>query len=136
MLTEEIGSYPIQAGIESAVGEILRSDGTCRIETLAQVAGQSVRQFQVRFLEIAGLTAKEFSRVIRLQAVLRQLDQQDNALADLALQTGFSGQSHANRELRRMTGLTPAKLRLALQSAPNNEQTIRLAAAFVRGRSS
>ena len=41
---------------------------------------------------------------------------------------------HPMRLVTRRTGLTPARLRTALRSDRDGDDTIRLAAAFVRGR--
>jgi len=133
LLSEVFEPGTLHAGIEAAATEILLKDGVCRIDALAKAAGLSMRQFQTRFSEVVGLTAKEFCRVIRLQASLRQLDQGAESLSDLAVDSGFSDQAHANREVRRMTGLTPARLRAALQSSRGSDEAIRMAAAFVRG---
>jgi AraC-like DNA-binding protein len=51
----------------------------------------------------------------------------------VALESGFSDQAHATRELHDVTGLTPARLRRALRGTRDADQTIQLAAAFVRG---
>ena len=75
------------------------------------------------------------SRLIRLQATLRALDAEEGSLADLAMDRGFSDQAHATRELRRVTGLAPSRLRTALRTDRDGEAAVRLAAAFVRGSS-
>jgi len=33
------------------------------------------------------------------------------AIADIALQVGFSGQSHLTRQFKRLTGMTPKQVR-------------------------
>ena len=92
-----------------------------------------LRTFQIRFLECVGLRPKEFARILRLQATLRGLDRGEESLAQLALGSGFSDQAHATRELHHLTGVTPARLRRALRGDRDADQTIQLAAAFVRG---
>ena len=72
-------------------------------------------------------------RVLRLQATIRAIDRGGESLAQLACDTGFSDQAHATRELQQLTGLTPARLRAALRSARDDDRTVQLAAAFVRG---
>jgi AraC-like DNA-binding protein len=72
--------------------------------------------------------------VLRLQATLRALDG-DAPLADLASSTGFADQAHATREIKRVTGLTPARLRDELHRDRGGDAAIRIAAAFVRGSS-
>ena len=81
------------------------------------------------------MTPKEFARLMRLQATLRALDAGDASIAELAADSGFADQAHATRELRRVTGLTPAKLRAELRRDRDGDVAVRLAAAFVRGHS-
>lgn len=127
-------SHPIDGKIESAVTKIVDGDGRARIDTIARAANLGVRTLQTRFLAEVGLSPKEFARLLRLQATLRALDG-DSALADVATDTGYSDQAHATREVKRVTGLTLSRLREGLKRDRDDEETIRIAAAFVRGRS-
>ncbi len=61
-----------------------------------------------------GLTPKQLARVRRLQQVVRGL-RAGASLVDLALDAGFADQPHLTREVRRLTGLTPAGLRRDLE---------------------
>jgi transcriptional regulator GlxA family with amidase domain len=70
---------------------------------------------------------------MRLRATLRALEDGDDALAEVAADRGFADQAHATRELRRITGLAPARLRAALRKDRGGDAAIRLAAAFLRG---
>lgn len=71
----------------------------------------------------------------RLQALLRTLDAEREAIADAAARHGYSDQAHATHDLFRLTGTTPARLVRALRGDPEGEDALRLAAAFVRGTS-
>jgi AraC-like DNA-binding protein len=124
---------PVDARIADAVERIERSGGRVRIDSLARHSELSARGFQLRFRAVVGLAPKEFARLARLQATLRALDESDARIAELASDGGFSDQAHATRELRRVTGLTPARLRSALRQDRNGDAAMRLAAAFVRG---
>ena len=128
------GMRPIDERIERAVAELETSDGTLPIAALVADCGMSERSFQNTFKESVGLSAKEFARIRRLQATIRMLDAADRPMADLAVASGFADQAHATREMRRVTGTTPARLRAALQQDRDGESSVRLAAAFVRGR--
>ncbi|MET0815245.1 MAG: helix-turn-helix transcriptional regulator, partial [Pseudoxanthomonas sp.] len=121
--------------VERAVESIDAQDGDLRIFELAQQLGVGLRTLQARFLAAVGMTPKEYARVRRLQALLRTLDAERTAIADAAARHGFSDQAHATRDLLRWTGTTPARLVRALREDPDQENALRLAAAFVRGRS-
>lgn len=134
VLQAELAAVALDALIEAVLAELDGTDGDCSIAQLARQLRIGLRSLQSRFLRSVGLTAKEYARVQRLQATLRQLDRGDEPLAALALERGFADQAHATRELARLTGLTPARLRRALQAEREGDETLRMAAAFVRGR--
>jgi AraC-like DNA-binding protein len=121
------------------VARIESSAGRVRIETLARASHLSMRGFQVRFRAEVGLTPKEFARLTRLQAMLRALESADAGIAAVAADSGFTDLAHVTRELRRVTGHTPARLRDALRRHLKGDNdadaAVRMAAAFVRGTS-
>jgi len=133
LLATRLPASGLDPVVESAVNTLSASQGDCSIKSLASELNLGLRAFQTRFRQAVGLSPKEFARVMRLQTTLRMLDDKEVSLAELALDGGFSDQAHASRELRRMTGLTPARLRRALNSDRAGGETIRMAAAFVRG---
>ena len=125
--------------IAAAVSRTESSAGCARIAALARASSLSMRGFQLRFRAEVGLTPKEFARLTRLQATLRALDTPDAGIAAVAADSGFADQAHVTRELRRVTGLTPARLRDALRrhlkGEADGDAAVRMAAAFVRGTS-
>ncbi len=131
LLRQRMAALPIDATVAAAVAELRDTGGQQRIERLRR-NGLGLRSLQARFRRAVGLTPKEFGRVMRLQATLRALDAGDASLSDVAADTGFSDQAHVTRELRRVTGLAPARLRSALRADLDGDVAVRLAAAFVR----
>jgi len=138
MLGERLSRGP-DPRIAAAVARIESSAGRARIAGLARISSLSMRGFQVRFRAEVGLTPKEFARLTRLQATLLALDSPDSSIAAVATDSGFADQAHVTRELRRVTGLTPARLRDALrrhlEGETDGDAAVRMAAAFVRGSS-
>lgn len=132
LIAARITGLVIDESVARVVAEIQALGGSLRIGSLARSVGLSNRSLQIRFLRAVGLTPKEFARLVRLQATLRSLEG-STSLTALAADHGFSDQAHASRELRRVTGLAPAKLRHALRVDRGGDAAIRLAAAFVRG---
>ncbi|MGQ0799660.1 MAG: helix-turn-helix domain-containing protein [Pseudomarimonas sp.] len=133
VLEAQCAGFMIDAQIDTVVAQIDAAHGDIGIGALARQQSMSTRSLQTRFLRQVGLTAKEYARVQRLQATLRELDRDRDALSELALEVGFADQAHATREVRRFTGLTPAHLRRALRAEREGDATLRMAAAFVRG---
>lgn len=133
LLAKRIEAVPVDARVTSAIERLERDAGRSRIDSLARAAALSMRGFQLRFRAAVGLTPKEFARLTRLQVTLRALDAGNVKLAELASDGGFADQAHATRELRRITGHTPARLRAALRKDRDGDAAVRMAAAFVRG---
>ncbi len=135
VLGERASRAPVDAAVSTAVLRLRENHGATRIESLARSAGLSLRSLQARFRAHVGLTPKEFGRMMRLRATLTALDEGDGSVADVAADLGFADQAHAARELKRTTGLAPARLRAALRADRNGDAAVQLAAAFVRGQS-
>ncbi len=135
LLSGRLNAWRLDARITAAVAALDRTSGNLKLRALAQSIGMSVRSLQVRFVSAVGLTVKEYALVRRLQATIRQLDAAAGALADTAIEMGFADQAHATRAMRAFAGLTPARLRRALLAQRDGDQTLAMAAAFVRGES-
>jgi AraC-like DNA-binding protein len=133
LVERRIAEQPIDEPVSRAVAQLRESAGATRIDGLARSLSISLRTLQTRFRRDVGLTPKEFARIMRLRATLKALEDGEAALADVAADRGFADQAHATRELRRITGLAPARLRAALRQDRDGEVAVRLAAAFVRG---
>jgi AraC-like DNA-binding protein len=135
LLERRCAGHRVDEVVARTVEGIRAGNGQERIESLARGLGIGLRTLQSRFVRVVGLTPKEFARVVRLQAVVRALDDGGDALCDVAADHGFADQAHAARELRRVTGLAPSRLRAALRADRDGDASVRLAAAFVRGTS-
>lgn len=87
---------------------ILSANGQCAVDQLARQLHVNRRQLERKFVAMIGLGPKQFSRIIRLQAVLRLLlNQQYNSLTGLAYEGDYYDQAHFIREFRAFTGKTP-----------------------------
>lgn len=79
-------------------------------DDIAEIVGvhpvQLARQFKRHF----GLTIGEYLRRVRVEFVTRHLSA-NTTLAELALQAGFSDQSHLSRVFKQVTGRTPSQAR-------------------------
>ncbi|PLR47640.1 AraC family transcriptional regulator [Chimaeribacter arupi] len=82
--------------------------GNIRVEQLAALTGYTCRTLQRQFRQDTGLSPKAFSRIIRCQSALSCLHQPAApACSDLALDLGFSDQSHFLREFKKLVSTTP-----------------------------
>jgi AraC-like DNA-binding protein len=91
------------------------------VRTLVHASGYSHRRFITLFREAAGLAPKQWQRVQRLQQVMAaEPGRSERPWVDVALEAGYSDQSHFNREFLEIAGLTPQAYRRAAPGAPNH----------------
>ena len=102
-----------------AAARSLASDPAVRIDDLTAATGMSPRQLRRRFVAQAGIGPKAFARIARLQGFLRRAERAPASagLAELAFASGYSDQPHLTREVRELTGLSPAQLLRARSAA-------------------
>jgi AraC-like DNA-binding protein len=79
------------------------------VRDLAIDLGMSERSVRRRCQELFGYGAKTFTRILRFQRFLSRVQAgQRLPLSTLATACGYADQAHLSREVRRLTGLTPA----------------------------
>jgi AraC-like DNA-binding protein len=89
--------------------------GLVPMKLLARELGYSPKHVVTLFDEHVGVTPKVLARIVRLDRLVRHLRlARDESWASLAPRFGFFDQPHLTREVKRMTGLTPATLRRVL----------------------
>lgn len=92
-----------------AVVERLALPGA-RVAALGRDLGVSERQLHRRVSRAVGYGPKTLDRVLRFQRFLA-LAPSPGSLAELAFRAGYADQAHLSRDVRRLSGLTPAALR-------------------------
>jgi AraC-like DNA-binding protein len=91
----------------------LASNPGGRVHALARDLELSDRQLQRRLAAATGYGPKTLQRVLRLQRLLALAPARRGGLAQLAAEAGYADQPHMTREMRALTGLSPAALLLA-----------------------
>jgi AraC-like DNA-binding protein len=120
LLTEHLAPQP-QAMHPAVARALAGLGGGLPIRALVQASGYSHRRFITLFRDAAGLAPKQLQRVQRLQRVMAT---GPGALAlpwvELALEAGYSDQSHFNRDFLEIAGMTPQAYRRAAPASPNH----------------
>lgn len=97
-------------GVAAALAAV-EANPSIRMAEVRQLAGLSTKRLIGLFRAEVGLSPKEYARVRRLQAALRQLGAGIAAGAHIAADNGYFDQSHFVREFRSFTGMTPTQYR-------------------------
>lgn len=81
------------------------------LSDLSTLVGLSPSHFARKFRQTTGLSLHRFINRRRIRASLELLKDQSQPLTHVALELGFSSQSHFTRLFSELTGMTPAKYR-------------------------
>jgi AraC-like DNA-binding protein len=109
-------------GLHPAVAEALQQlRSTGNIHEVVRQSGYSHRRFIALFSQTVGLTPKLYSRVLRFQRALQRVRAPDfDTWADVAMASGYSDQSHFNREFKEFVGVTPTDYRDIASAFPHH----------------
>lgn len=113
---------PLWHGASAASTTPFLSDWVRSVATRAthSSAGRSLRQLQRQVRDWTGQSYRDLALFIRAEeAFLRHLEARragDPSLAAVAANAGYADQSHMGREIRRVTGLSPADLGRRLET--------------------
>lgn len=99
---------PAQASPVPYLGDWVRSLAT---RASHSSAGRSLRQWQRRIRDWTGQSQRDLQVFVRIEeAFVRRISAgQAPNLAHIAAESGFADQSHMGREIKRITGIAPAK---------------------------
>jgi len=88
--------------------------GTIRLSWLARDAGVHPVYLAQQFRKVFGCTVGDYVRQLRVEHARRALAGGRSPISAIALDAGFSDQSHLSRHFRRALGTTPAAYREAV----------------------
>jgi AraC family transcriptional regulator len=79
---------------------------------IASIINISPTYFASLFKRATGTSPHQYVIQQRVERAKLMLSKTDLAIADIALQVGFSSQSHLTQQFKRLTGITPRQVRL------------------------
>lgn len=91
-----------------AIQKIHHAGGQLRIKELAAALHVSQDVFEKRFRRVAGLSAKQFTYIVKMKSVVKN-GRSGQTLAQIALDAGYFDQPHFNKDFKLFTGLTPTE---------------------------
>jgi AraC-like DNA-binding protein len=108
LISKIINTQTIDRIVKSAVETIITANGQLSIQALSQKVDINRRQLERRFSSTIGLSPKQLSKVIRLQAAFKLLiDKKNTSLTDLAYEGEYYDQAHFIKDFKELTGVTP-----------------------------
>lgn len=94
--------------VKSTVETILTANGQLSVDVLSKQNNTNRRQLTRKFSKDVGISPKQLSKTIRLQATLKMLLTENiSSLTDLAYENEYYDQAHFIKEFKEFTGLTP-----------------------------
>ncbi len=94
--------------VKSILETILTANGQLSVDELSKQTNINRRQLERKFSSTIGLSPKQLSKIIRLQATLKMLlNKEFTSLTALAYEGEYYDQAHFIKDFREFTGLTP-----------------------------
>jgi AraC family transcriptional regulator len=105
--------HKLRRALEYISDRLEQQDGIA-LNVVAQEVGMSRFHFSRVFKESMGLSPINYIVRQRIERAKKLLAETELPIADIALQAGFSGQSHFTTFFRKLVGLTPRDFRRAI----------------------
>ncbi len=95
--------------VDHALAVIASAQGNASIRDIAKKVGISERSLERLFSRYVGTTPKAYSRIVRFQSVLREIEGAESPdILDTALAFGYYDQSHLINDFNQFSGSSPA----------------------------
>lgn len=93
---------------KSCVEAILQSQGQLSVLELADKMNVNRRNLERKFITAIGMSPKQLSRVVRLQAAIKMMEQNSfTNLTSLAYENGYYDQAHFIKDFKEFSGISP-----------------------------
>ena len=108
LLSRLVDPKTINAITKDCIDVIFQSQGQIEVLELADKLKINRRSMERKFVAAIGMSPKQLSRVVRLQATLKMLDQKSyTSLTSLAYENGYYDQAHFIKDFKEFTGMSP-----------------------------
>jgi len=95
--------------VEKSLAWLAECSGQVSLDSLADAASLSPRQFRRTCLERTGLSPKHLARVLRFRNATKYAGKQRRDWADIALECGYYDQAHLINEFKELAGVSPSQ---------------------------
>jgi AraC-like DNA-binding protein len=95
--------------VKSTIDNLIAAKGSLSIQTILRDNLSKRRQLERKFLQQIGMSPKQLGKVIRLQAALElMLQENTESLTSIAYEAAYYDQAHFIRDFKELTGTTPS----------------------------
>lgn len=108
-----MSQFKLRQALEYVDRNLEKGEGLS-LEKIAGSVGVSYFHFSRAFKQSMGVGPNKYIATRRIERAKKLLAQSDDGIADIALQVGFSSQSHFTMMFQRLIGTTPKMFRMAL----------------------
>ncbi len=91
-----------------AAQQILNTHGTTGLETLQKSHYMSERNFRRKFVEMVGMSPKQYSIIIRLKSFCKRYELGGITYAELLTEFDYEDYSHLTKDFQKIAGTTPS----------------------------
>lgn len=94
--------------VKFTIDTIFSSKGSKPLNAILKDEPEKRRQLERNFIKLIGVSPKQLSKAIRLQATLQiLLNQSSKSLTDIAYESEYYDQAHFIKDFKEFTGITP-----------------------------
>lgn len=102
--------FSIQPAVIASVELIIQKNGIVNLDQLVSLTGYSKSRIEHKFTETIGLTPKNYAKIVKLNTYLKILRDEENVkIIHAAYEAGYYDHSHAFKDFKRITGITPTQ---------------------------
>ena len=108
LLTRLRSRTTIDCIVKNTIDAIISTGGSTSINSVVKNDASRRRQLERKFIKQIGLSPKQLGRVIRMQAALHlMLNQQSESFTSIAYESEYYDQAHFIKDFKHFTGITP-----------------------------
>ncbi|WP_442588767.1 helix-turn-helix domain-containing protein [Pedobacter sp. AW31-3R] len=104
-------TFSVQPIVTVSIDLIRRNRGLISVEQLVQYTGYNRRHIERKFIEVVGISPKQYCSIVKLHVFLKFLKTglYKDRLNYIGHEAGYYDHSHLIKEFKRITGITPTQ---------------------------
>jgi AraC-like DNA-binding protein len=107
VLHKRIEKQIVSNSLRLATKAVSDSHGQIKVNEIARNSGYSERQLNRMFITQIGMNIKKYSRLIRFNFVLKNIQKSPLYFAEIAQQAGFFDQAHFDKDFKAISRVSP-----------------------------